>query len=61
MDAITITWKNNENIPLPIGENSSLIETQYLLSNEANKKHLMKSISQHKAGKAKTHELIENE
>ena len=59
---LIITRKNNENVVLlSIGEYNSLLETNYLLSNEANAEHLRKSISQHKAGKVKARELRENE
>ena len=59
---IIITRKNNENVVLiSVDEYSSLIETNYLLSNEANAEHLKKSISQHKSGKAKKRELHEIE
>jgi antitoxin YefM len=44
-----------------VGEYNSLLETNYLLSNEANAEHLKKSIAQHKAGKIKTRELYEDE
>ena len=55
---LIITRKNNENVVLiSVAEYSSLIETNYLLSNEANSDHLKKSISQHKAGKAIKREL----
>ena len=59
---LIITRKNNENVVLiSVDEYSSLIETNYLLSNEANAEHLKKSIAQHKAGKIKKRELIEVE
>ena len=59
---LIITRKNNENIVLiSIGEYNSLTETNYLLSNEANVKHLKKSIAQHKSGKIKTRKLCEIE
>jgi len=57
-DSITVTRKNNKNVVLiSVDEYNSLIETNYLLSNEANAEHLRKSIEQHKAGKIKTREL----
>jgi len=59
---LIITRKNNENVVLlSIDEYNSLVETNYLLSNEANAEHLRKSIIQHKAGKMKTRELREDE
>ena len=36
---------------LSISEYSSLVETNYLLSNKANAEHLRKSIAQHKSGR----------
>lgn len=35
-------------------------DTAYLMSNEANREHLMKSIEQYENGKRKEHDLIEN-
>lgn len=57
-DPLIITRKNSENVVLmAVAEYNSLIETNYLLSNEANAEHLKKSINQHKSGKLKTREL----
>jgi antitoxin YefM len=59
---LIITRKNNENVVLlSISEYSSLVETNYLLSNKTNAEHLGKSIAQHKSGKAKPRELCEDE
>ena len=61
-DTLVITRKNGGNaILISVDEYNSLMETNYLLSNEANAEHLRKSIAQHKAGKLKTRELYENE
>ena len=61
-DSLIITRKNNENVVLlSVGEYNSLLETNYLLSNEANAEHLKKSITQHKAGKIKARELYGDE
>ena len=61
-DPLIITRKNNLNVILiSVDEYNSLIETNYLLSNEANAEHLRKSIAQHKADKMKIRELYENE
>jgi antitoxin YefM len=61
-DPLIITRKNNENVVLlSVSEYNSLLETNYLLSNEANGEHLKKSIAQHKAGKTKSRELYEYE
>ena len=57
-DPLIITRKNDENVVLiSVAEYNSLIETNYLLSNEANVEHLKKSISQHKSGKIKVRKL----
>jgi antitoxin YefM len=59
-DPMIITRKNNENLVLlSIAEYNSLIETNYLMANEVNAKHLLKSIRQARSGKTKKHELIE--
>ncbi len=42
-------------------ENNSIVETSYLLGNEANREHLKLSIEQYKTGKATKKELIYNE
>jgi len=61
-DPLIITRKNNENlILLSINEYNSLLETNYLLSNEANSDHLKKSIEQYRAKKVSSHELLQDE
>jgi antitoxin YefM len=61
-DSLIVTRRNRENVVLiSVDEYNSLLETNYLLSNEANVEHLRKSIDQHKAGKIKTRDLYENE
>jgi antitoxin YefM len=61
-DSLIITRKNNENVVLvSLDEYNSLIETNYLLSNEANAEHLKKSIAQHKSGRVKSRSLSEDE
>ena len=61
-EALIITRKNNENLVLiSIDEYNSLMETSYLLSNEANAEHLKRSIYQYESGKVATRELINNE
>ena len=61
-EPLIITRKNNQNVVLiSIDEFNSLVETNYLLSNEANAEHLKKSIAQHKTGKAKLKELFRGE
>jgi antitoxin YefM len=60
-DPIIITRKNSENVVLlSVDEYNSLIETNYLLSTDANAEHLKKSISQHKSGKTKIRELYKD-
>jgi antitoxin YefM len=59
-DTLIITRKNNENLVLlSVAEYDSLLETNYLMANEANAKHLLKSIKQAKTGKIRKRELIE--
>ena len=59
---LTVTRKNNENVVLlSVAEYNSLIETNYLLSNEANVEHLKKSIAQHKLGKMQARKLYKDE
>ena len=59
-DPLIITRKNNENVVLmSVSEYNSLVETNYLLSNEANAEHLKKSIAQHKAGKITSRALCD--
>ena len=61
-NSLIITRKNKVSVVLiSVDEYNSLIETNYLLSNQANAEHLRKSISQHKIGKVKSRELYEDE
>jgi antitoxin YefM len=61
-DPLIVTRKNNENVVLiSVDEYYSWMETKYLLSNEANLKHVEKSIAQHKSGKIKSEKLYEYE
>ncbi len=54
-----ITRKNNENLILiSVNEYNSLIETSYLLGNEANARHLLKSIDQLESGRMTKRELL---
>jgi antitoxin YefM len=60
-DALIITRKNKENVVLiSIDEYNSLMETNYLLSSEANAEHLKKSIAQHRSGKMSARKLYED-
>ena len=59
-DALIVTRKNNENVVMiSLEEYNSLLETNYLMANAANAKHLMKSIQQAKSGKVKQKVLDE--
>ena len=61
-DPLIITRKKNENlILLSVDEYNSLIETSYLLGNEANAEHLRRSVQQHQTGKADKRELLKDE
>ena len=61
-NSLIITRKNKVSVVLiSADEYSSLIETNYLLSNQANAEHLRKSIAQHKIGRVKSRELYEDE
>jgi antitoxin YefM len=58
-DPLIVTRKNSENVVLiSVEEYNSLVETNYLLSSEANARHLKKSIAQHKSGKVKPRKLL---
>ena len=61
-EPLIIARKNAENLVLlSVHEYNSLVETDYLLRNEANAEHLKKSIKQHRNGNLHSHELLENE
>ena len=61
-EPLIITRKNDENLVLiSIDEYNSLMETNYLLSSDANVKHLSESISQYEQGKVEKKELIFHE
>jgi len=61
-DALIITRKDKKNLVLlSIDEYNSLIETNYLLSNDENAEHLRKSINQYKSGKLKNRKLLNDE
>ena len=60
-EPLMITRQDNNNVVLlSVDEYNSLMETNYLLSNDANTKHLQASISQHKTGKIQIQELHED-
>ncbi|MCL2040260.1 MAG: type II toxin-antitoxin system prevent-host-death family antitoxin [Bacteroidetes bacterium] len=57
---IIISKQNNEKVMLiSVDEYNSLVETNYLLSNESNSEHLKTSIAQHKSGKIISKALYE--
>ncbi|NCN05415.1 MAG: type II toxin-antitoxin system prevent-host-death family antitoxin [Spirochaetales bacterium] len=61
-DTLIITRKNNQNLVLiSLDEYNSLIETNYLLGNEANAEHLRVSIEQYRKGQVQGKELLSDE
>ncbi len=59
-DEVIIHRKNNESVVLiPLSEYNSIKETQYLLNNPSNRKHLDESIRQLRNGKIVEKDLIE--
>ena len=61
-DPMIITRKNNENLILiSVNEYNSLLETSYLLGNEANARHLQKSIAQLESGNMAKKDLLSDE
>ncbi len=59
-EPLIITRKNNQNVVLmSINDYNSLIETSYLLSNEANSRRLLSSLEKARKGDILPKELIE--
>ncbi|EYS87222.1 prevent-host-death protein [Cupriavidus sp. SK-4] len=59
-DAILITRRDAPNaVIMSQDQYDSWMETMHLLSSPANAARLMRSISQHRAGKAEKHDLID--
>ena len=59
-ETLIVTRKNNENVVLmSLDEYNSLVETEYLLSSEANATHIARSMKNSREGKLSKHELIE--
>ena len=59
LDEVVIHRKGRENVVvIPFGEYNSMKETNYLLSNQNNAKHLYKSIRQIREGKTTEKDLI---
>ena len=59
-ETIIVTRKKENIVMMPQSSYDSLMETLYLLGNEANRKHLEKSIKQYKKGQIKEHALDED-
>lgn len=59
-DTLLITRSDGQTVVvMTLDDYNSKIETDYLNSSEANRKHLEKSITQARAGKVEKHDLIE--
>ncbi|MCG8481125.1 MAG: type II toxin-antitoxin system prevent-host-death family antitoxin [Spirochaetales bacterium] len=59
-ETLIVTRKNNENVVLmSLDEYNSLVETEYLLSSEANATRIARSMKNAREGKLSEHELIE--
>ena len=59
-EPLIITRKNNENVVMiSITEYNSLVETDYLLSSEANARHLIESVDSARRGESIERHLIE--
>ena len=59
-EPLIITRKKNENLVLiSLEDYNSLVETQYLLSTEANADHLRRSLDQARSGKLVERDLID--
>lgn len=57
---VLVTRQNNQTaVLISLDDFNAYEETAYLMSNQANAAHLMKSIAQAKVGKTHQHELIE--
>ena len=58
-ETLIVTRKNNENVVLmSLDEYNSLVETEYVLSSEANAKHIAQSMRNSRKGEVAKHELI---
>ena len=59
-ETLIVTRKNNENVVLmSLDEYNSLVETEYLLSSEANATRIARSMKNAREGKLSEHELID--
>ena len=60
-DVLLITRNDGQTVVvMTLDQYNSKVETDYLNSNPANRKHLEKSIASLRAGKLEKHDLIEN-
>ncbi|CAA0276189.1 putative antitoxin [Acinetobacter baumannii] len=61
-DVTVITRREGQDaVVMGLDHYNSMVETLYLLSNPANSAHLAKSISEYRANKATTRDLIDDE
>ena len=59
-EPLIITRKNNENVVMiSIDEYNSLVETDYLLSSQANARHLTESLESARRGELTERDLLE--
>ena len=59
-DTMIVTRKHENMVVMSQSQYDSLMETLYLTGNQANYKHLMRSISQYEAGQTTAHALAED-
>lgn len=59
-EPLIVTRRNNENVVvMSIDQYNSLLETSYLLGNEANAVHLLESLRDARAGRTEERELVD--
>lgn len=59
-EPLIVTRKNNENVVvISIDEYNSLVETSYLLGNDANARHLTASLEDARAGRVTERSLVD--
>lgn len=59
-EPMIVTRKNKNMVIMSQDYYDSMMETVYLLNNPKNQEHLERSITQHRKGMNRTHELLEN-